>query len=125
LVRHGDCVEVVDGDTLRVATHPALAYSFPVVRCARIDAPEMQGEYQGVASQALALALASGSTRRGTIAIYGSDEYGRVVADVNLQGLGSLGAVMQAAGLASWYPPSFGLGLFPGEDKHLQILTAS
>lgn len=117
----GPVTDVIDGDTMRVAVHGGLTYATPTVRCARIDCPELGGEYAGIAFQALSFSEGYALGKKGTLTIYGSDVYGRVVADVTITGSGSLGSALVTASLASWYPPPFGLDLFPGEDTHLKI----
>ncbi len=98
-----EIVEVIDGDTLRVAARVWLDQNVEVlVRIRGIDAPERYGDCPEERAAAAAATLALGAAVAGplvTIVDIERDKYfGRVVADVIAADGASVGTVMLASG---------------------------
>jgi endonuclease YncB( thermonuclease family) len=92
----GRVVGVADGDTL-TALEGRVRHK---IRLNGIDAPEMGQPFSNQAKE-YASSLAFGKTV--TVRRRSTDRYGRMVADVELPGGGSLNREMVRAGLAWWF----------------------
>jgi endonuclease YncB( thermonuclease family) len=103
-----DVVRVVDGDTLKLKVHIWIGQTIEVdVRVAGIDAPELKGKCpaeRARAAEARAYLDHLVGGRAVRIAQVRNDKYGgRVIADVDEETAGDIGAAMLARGLARAY----------------------
>jgi micrococcal nuclease len=94
---HGVVVGISDGDTLTLLT----ADNIPVrIRLAEIDAPELHGQPFGTAAKSALSALTI--RRRATADVVTTDQYGRRVAVVDVDGV-NVNAAMVRQGFAWAY----------------------
>ena len=93
---HGEIVRVIDGDTFEVETEKGVM----TVRLWGVDCPEMD---QPWGPEAGAWVVETTAQLAVTVRVRGDDQWGRLVAEIEIEGVGDLGNGLITAGLAWWY----------------------
>lgn len=117
----GEIEAVIDGDTIRVRLDFPLTWSRPVVRLHGIDCPELAGPYRALAARSAAWVAAHAHGKRCVMKARGTDRYGRVVANVEVEGLGDLSEAILREGLGVKFPAKISRPDFDHADGRVRI----
>lgn len=117
----GTMSSVIDGDTVKILLNNPLTYTNPTVRLSGIDCAELQGPFRGFAAQALNFVVDSAVDLPCTVKSFGVGKFGRVIADVIVDGLGSLSDALVAEDLASIFPNPPAVNPLAGDGSKVLI----
>lgn len=113
--------EVIDGDTVRVDLQANVRYTRPRIRLVGLQCSELNGFDRGLAAEALQFVIDFALGEDVIVKAYGVEKFGRVIANVEVDGLGDLSEEIRAAGLGVIFPAVPNVNPFEGEGGKLQI----
>ncbi len=117
----GTVETVVDGDTVRIRLDFPLTWSRPVVRLHGVDCHELDGPYRAIAAKAAAFVREKTNGKRCVLKARGTDRYGRVLANVEVEGIGDLSEAIIREGLGWAVPVKIGRPDFDHAGGSLRV----